>query len=532
MRLVSQRRICLIFILCFALGALFGYRPAIGEDSRASLPGDVSQKDTGQFGKLANKFVIMVGELPIFHSSEQIDRVVGDPWTLSPTTAAKLGLLPPQIRLRLYSAIAERVSTMQLDHAPATATNQAQDIDPVVLTVSSKDAEQIVTSFVRSLPGYFTVDELVDLGVYLVATKTPFFPKGQAGWDKIKTGIANNAILIAIAALAGELATNQGNIGLSGWFLKLENDSLRLGWYGAASSFGIGLKPSFKLGAALTTNGFELLAGLNEKVNPTAKEEKRSFEIQLREHWLAALGKKRGWDVSASARIKYVLEYGNPAEKQDVVSSLDFFARKNKIFDDPLLAFLINAALSSDFYQKASASVSLGFEDEALDLIVALKGSYSFDDSPSSGNRQADYALGFYASGKLGRKTFTARNEMDSSCQRVLETLVVFHSAQPTQSRLLEKLKPIGTLPDRQEQDSALVLELKETEGHIFEIQKQLASDLKDYQKARSAYYQSKGVSPESLSVTDGPLSSADFLEVLAALDFSDATDMDVKMSP
>ncbi|MGK5088773.1 hypothetical protein WDW86_14545 [Bdellovibrionota bacterium FG-2] len=532
MKLSLRRRICLALILSFLLSGLLGYEAAVCANEPEPVSTDSSQqKETSEFGKLAKKFVILVGELPVFHSNEEIDRIVGDPWTLSATTSAKIGLLPPQMRLRLYSAIAERVSMMQMERSDTSRVRESQSTSSVVLSLSSKDAEQMVSRFVNSISGYFSVEELTDLGVFLAA-QTPLFPKEASGWGRLKRGVAENAVLIAIAALAGELVLNQGDIALSGWFMKLSKDSYRLGWYGSVSNFGIEKNPRLKGGVALTTDGFELLAGANEKVNPIPTEEKHVLEVQLREHWLAALGKQRGWDLSAAARVKYVLEYGNPTEKQAVISSLELFARKNKVFDDPLVAFLLNTSFSTDFFRRASGSLSVGLEDQRRDLILAIRASFSEDKLANSSSEANHYSLGLYASGRLGRSQSRLWGQMVSKSQDVLNTLALVHLIVPKRDDILDRLNTIGTREEKFKDDICLISKLEEVEKQLFEIQTQLASDLKEYQHSRTEYFQEKGAPSESLRITDGPLSSKDFFEVLEALDFSGALNTGANMNP
>jgi hypothetical protein len=307
-----------------AFGWLFGFPqkpkhsnegPVLTQPDPGGAPARGSYPYDGDFFR---RMIITLGGGAIYQPGTEIDRLVGDPWTLSPDTALKLDRLPSRLRLQLYSALSTQNGSLKLD-SPSGASPFNTYQGPQ-LHLDGASTRRFLSEAGSGLGNHFAPEEIIDLAVFYLS-KQPFFPKTTGEWNQAKKRIVNNGAWIATGVLAAGVATNRASISLRGKIIKLPNPNYRIGWYGSVRDFGYSFQPSLRGGLQLNTPLFETSTGIVRHVGAPPGEEKTSFEFFARDRVLSRADSKTDRvDIGVYTNVRYLWDHGNPEEKRKITT--------------------------------------------------------------------------------------------------------------------------------------------------------------------------------------------------------------------
>lgn len=244
----------------------------------AQLPTSRLQNDFGDLMRYMSELATQIGNasrgqmlsflnrVELFNVETEIDRLVGNPWQLSDSTAYKLSLAPMHLA---YPVFDQQVA--QMTRLDDIRTRRIQDltVDSLgLITVnldildSAPDGGQLASSVLR----YLNAREFVDFGVFLLAQQ-PFFPQTDDGWGAWKHQLATHQGMLALSVAGLGALVEAGAISNSGTISRCKGDGCRIGWYGSASRIGYHLQPVLRGGVTTTLPWMELSAGLLDQVS-------------------------------------------------------------------------------------------------------------------------------------------------------------------------------------------------------------------------------------------------------------------------
>ncbi|HEY3450127.1 MAG TPA: hypothetical protein VGK67_27485 [Myxococcales bacterium] len=351
----------------------------VGQEVRAEVLGQNSptSADVYDYGNLTRSFMIYVLGKPFLFSEEDVDRIIGDPWHMSESTRIKLDALPPRMRLKLYSVLADRADRIYLRGVTRLGQVAPGDFRNVAVDLDFDTANRAIDAIGKSIDGYFRIEELIDLTVYGLS-KYEFFPKTQERWNELKLQLPKYDLALGIIALASLAMVDEGNLDMGGWLLKTPSDSFRFGWYASARKFGFKWHPRITLGIQGATPGFDTSLGWTEYFNPVKAQhpwetnDSRSIEWTVREHLFTRWTQEHNWETSGMATLKYVWISVAPNFNQTFRGEVAFYARRPAIVETPQVDFLLEGTLASDFRHQHFSDLSVGFELPVQSIAGAL----------------------------------------------------------------------------------------------------------------------------------------------------------------
>jgi hypothetical protein len=472
---------------------------------------------TDPVSDLIRRMLITIGGSTLNNPGAIIDRIVGDPWALNPSTAEKLERFDARLHLQMDSAVAANPSPILSATAmpPVAGMQDNHGLPPML--VNAKAAGPVFTDAANRMTNYFTPEELIDLGVYYLS-KQPFFPKTQAGWDAAKSDIISNAVPIALAVLAVGAASNQGTVSVDGKIFKVKDSDFKMGWYSSVRNLGISLMPALRGGLSAQNGKYESTAGLVYDVNPGPGLERAGVELSMREHVLRSLVAPSGWDIGFFTGGHYSLLNGNVVEQGKFRQEFDFYAKKDHFADTPTLEALGSASFSTDFKTQTSTKVNIGFDDLRYDLAGGFSFARSTDTENAIGN---SYNVGIFFGGSFDNKTEIAKSRMEQDKHRVENRLAAANRAIDLQEKLEDTLRLLQTsgVPD-QIRENELNRELLRQKDAVKVAKSDLAAEFRDYLQFRTQYYVLAGNVKSRNQITDnfGPLEPETMDEVRSVL--------------
>ncbi len=447
-------------------------------------------------GDFFERALVMLEGASWILSDEEIDRMVGDPWTMKPVTAAKFNVLPSTVRMALLSGIVDRFQNIDLVASGGADAVFSQA--PAVLVMNQDASRTLINSMLSTLTGHFNAEELVDLGVYLLS-KFSFFPKTMAEWNQAKRHFVQYDLWLGLAAILGTmLATNNGTLTVSGWLVKLGKgkEPFRLGFYTSVKHVGAKMHQTASYGMKLSFAGFYGRALVVDR--PVTEMEKKTVEFSLSKYWIRVPGKTNGWEFAASVLGKYLWEHGDPKREGDFILRASGFARKMGLFDDPYLALLMSADFQTNFKEEHSVLVSTGIEDNSSGIAALVRGGVAVD---REGTRVGH--LGVTVGGPFEPRGRFIDRRMVSCAGRLKETV---RSAQRKEKLIwetLEKMLHFGTGAYTENEERNLVYELQVRERALKKANESLKRALDSYLVSRNEYYRISGRDPQTLTMRD-----------------------------
>ncbi len=354
------------------------------------------------------QLIITVGNGPLYHPSREIDRIVGSPWTLNPTTAEKFARLPANLQMQFNSALSRN---------PRTLIQQPNE----ALQIS--DALSTFNDFAGRASSFFSPEEWIDLAVFYLSRQSFFPPSSdQTGWQKIKKLISDNIVYIGAGILAGAALSNQMSLGVSESPLKWSGpkgrEQNKAGWYASFRDFGIKLQPTLRTGVSLNSPELDLSLGGVYKINPSPGTEHFDIEFFAREHAVASVTKPHGWDVGVSSSGKLKVDTPQPGRGRFNVG-LDAYAVRIDSNASSPWRLMTSTSFATDFVSQTQTRLNVGVQDLENDINVGL----SFQDltdtlQPITGNQ---LQVGMFLNGTFESRSGSAATQMRIGAQNVRE---------------------------------------------------------------------------------------------------------------
>jgi hypothetical protein len=484
---------------------------------------DVSAITPGAPGSAANNFaqraIISLGGGPILNLGPEIDRIVGDPWTLNDSTAKKLDTLPSNIRLQIESILAQNPRRLQAADAPIEQSSEPAAFGSTPsFTMSPKQTAAMLNEVTGRLGNYFTSDELLDLGVYYLS-KQPFFPKTRSDWDRVKNQLGREGIILAVAAIAAEMASNSASVSFGGKLVKLKGDAFKIGWYGSVRDFGFSMKPSLRAGVNVNTPYFEASVGGVEHVNAAANAEQTGLELFVKEHVIQQLLKPTGWDAGLYATAHTYLVDGNPKQEGTTTMTLAGYAKNDHFLPStfPMNGVLASGSFSTDFVGLSTAKLDVGVVAPRYDFAAGLSAALteSREQPGASGVN-----IGVFFGGSLESRLELARGAMNTDGERLRTRLSSSQRLRREVERLEARLQLVGAdiLTPHEEAETRYDY-LQATHRHA-EAQRDLGTVFREYLESRNKFYVLDGKpSRNQIDDGDGPVEPETMADIRAELD-------------
>lgn len=343
------------------LGALF--EPLFDRLLSLSLS-DVPGLD--DFGDLGERFGVYLAGKPWRISERKIDRMVGEPRDLEPTTAASLDSLGPMVWMELGSSFAHRLDAFEADWGVAPPDALPGPVRGPSFGLDEETAALAMGGALDRMQGYFRADELVDLGVFTLSEVTTL-PSTPTQWRAVRRAISGSDTWIALGSVLALAAEDQGFVSASGWLVRAGGDRVRFGWYGGARDLGFAWHPRWRAGMKVASPGLDVSAGVLQNVDATGPTEGLALEVGAREHLLSMVGRSRGWDVAASAGGRFVLEHAEAAEEGRILGEARLFGRRRDFL--PHYDLLLDGAYRRELGEPDVYQASLGFSHPSSGLI-------------------------------------------------------------------------------------------------------------------------------------------------------------------
>lgn len=390
-------------------------------------PGDL----TGLVRDSLNRVLFVFTGRP-FDTIIELDRAVGDPASLQPSTANKLNALPPWLWLRICGWLAQNTTTLE-----PLASGASQDLsgDPApswVIRVGASEAEAFAADLGDALLGRFEPEELLDLGLF-VLFRTGII-QSQSTWDRVKRTISRWDIWLGLAVLAAQAGLDSGVYQFSGRIVRLPSadGSLRLSWYGGIRDFGISLNPQLRGGLSVGNLSYQVSGGVLGRPNAQGDQEFLAIEAALRANWVAELSHPIGWGTSVSANARYVAIAG-PNGREGLVSDATFYWRRPGLFGQNGPTLMGDVSGTTDFRDSHQGRASVGLESIDQRATAVLHASGERNDLTG----EAAWRLGLYGT-YVDHNRLTQRRERLRLIGSLMESRV---AAVHAQARELENLR-------------------------------------------------------------------------------------------
>jgi hypothetical protein len=393
----------------------------------AHAPGDL----TGLLRDSLNRVLFVFTGRP-FDSIAELDRAVGDPATLQPSTASKLNALPPWLWLRICGWLAQNATTLE---PLASGSSLGPTADPApswVIRVGASEAETFATDLGDALLGRFEPEELLDLGVFALSRSGII--QSQSTWDRVKRTISRWDIWLGVAVLAAQAGLDSGVYQFSGRIIRLPSadGNLRLAWYGGVRDFGISLNPQLRGGLSVGNLSYQVSGGVLGRPNAQGDQEFLAVEAALRANWVAELSHPVGWGTSILANARYVAIAG-PTGREGLVSDATFYWRRPGLFGQSGPTLMGEVSGTSNFRDSHQGRASVGLESTDQRVTAVVHGSGERNDLTG----EAAWRVGLYGT-YVDHSRLTQRRERLRLLGSLMESRV---AAVQAQGREIEGLR-------------------------------------------------------------------------------------------
>lgn len=362
------------------------------------------------FGELEDRFSILAAGHLLLRNAVNIDKIVGDPWTLEPDTISRLErVLPEQIKLQFTRMLAE--SSANFYFVPQEQMNTAPREPHPSISLQNPESlyDQLKNSRKFLLSGTFRDENYIDLGVFILS-KAPFFPgkNDHEGWNSWKNKIVAFDVYILGAVVVAELLLNKGHLGVAGWIFKGPNDRYRIGWYGSISNAGFSSDPNASLGAKVRFPYAEISAGARGNL---AQGEKLSIETRLSKDVISRFANPKEWEFRVSAAARYVLIHSDIAKDFLVVDG-HVFAKKYDFLGVKGVHLSFGSNASVNTAEADTNSFSMLLEDQYTGSILTLAATHD-----------KEWKIGGFWGGSFESRFEYTKNHVKTSARRVLDDL-------------------------------------------------------------------------------------------------------------
>jgi hypothetical protein len=352
----------------------------------AQLPTSRLQNDFGDLMRYMSELATQIGSasrgqvlsflnrVELFNVETEIDRLVGNPWQLSDSTAYKLSLAPMHLA---YPVFDQQVA--QMTRLDDIRTRRIQDltVDSLGLIAvnldildSAPSGGQIAGSVLR----YLNAREFVDFGVFLLAQQ-PFFPQTDDGWGSWKHQLATHQGMLALSVAGLGALVEAGAVSNSGTISRCTGGNCRIGWYGSASHIGYHLQPVLRGGVTTTLPWLELSAGLLDQVQAPAGSASNVFEVAVRESWLNRQMVSSGWNSFLEAAVRRVLTDTGGYQGEQFTARGGAFVKRERPFRLRYIVFRGSTEVESDMSGSLRYAVGLGIDYTRTGLTTVLQSS-------------------------------------------------------------------------------------------------------------------------------------------------------------
>lgn len=352
----------------------------------AQLPTARLENDFGDLMRYMSELATQIGNasrgqvlsflnrVELFNIENEIDRLVGNPWQLSDSTAYKLSLAPMHLA---YPVFDQQVA--QMTRLDDIRTRRIQDltVDSLgLITVnldildSAPSGGQLASSVLR----YLNAREFVDLGVFLLAQQ-PFFPRTDEGWGSWKHQLATHQGMLALSVAGLGALVEAGAVSNSGTISRCKGNGCRIGWYGSASRIGYHLQPVLRGGVTTTLPWLEVSAGLLDHVRAPSSRASNVFEVAVRESWLNRQMVSSGWNSFLEAAMRRVLTAPDGYQGERFTARGGAFVKRERPFRLRHIVFRGSTEVESDMSGSLRYAVGLGIDYTKTGLTTVLQSS-------------------------------------------------------------------------------------------------------------------------------------------------------------
>jgi len=328
-----------------------------------------------------NGIVTLFENVEMLNLEPEIDRLVGEPWSLNDATTYKLSLLPYRIRYPIYQQLIGQMTRQDQLRSRRIYRVTATGVDDIALRLDllSRDnptddlaSTRFSSNVQSSLLNHFSVREMLDLGFFVLAQQ-PYFPDNEAEWMQMKQQIASASLAVATTVVVAGAMVNAGAFGQSGKIVASADATKQLGWYGAFSRLGADLRPKLRAGFTGRLPGIELSAGLSEQVNPTETERTRALDLAVREGWLGEMVLQDGWDLYLEGALRRALASESRYEGEQSTVRGGLFLKRDVLPTYTNLAFRSLAEVESDLETETRFATGVGFQHRVTGLSAVIQ---------------------------------------------------------------------------------------------------------------------------------------------------------------
>lgn len=504
---------------------LSGDRPA-----RAQAVSNRLENDFGDLMRLMVEFATQVGgksrgqaisllnQIELFNVEAEIDRMVGNPWELSDSTAYKLKLAPLHVAYPVYDQMVAQMTRLDDIRSRRIQNLTVDSVGLITVNLDILNGEQSGSELANSLVHYFDAREFLDLGVFLLSQQ-PFFPETQDEWDASKHRIAQHRGSLALGAAGLGALFELGALSDSGNLTRCASGGCKLGWYGSFSHLGYHLQPSLRGGLTAEFPWIELAAGLLEQVRPSPDGAGSVLEMAVRESWLNRYTSVSGWNSFGEAAVRRVISSEPQYQRELFTARGGFFLKREHPFRWRRITFRSSIEAESNVTGSLRYALGLGIDCSKPRLSAVFQSSrtdISYDTGTVRETRAGLFLAGTVESpdeyfveamnvnARLARETWNRLLESEKRRQVVESEMRVLAAAQTPAYRMARVFE-------------ALRASTAESEIH----RARLATALADYLESRRTAYSLKQWqrSPDGLhGPLDGELLEAAETAVLARL--------------
>jgi hypothetical protein len=329
-----------------------------------SVLGNVSERTQ-------NGIVNLLENVELFDLEPEIDRLVGRPWDLHDSTTYKLGLLPYNVSFPIYQQVVRQMTRQDSLRSQRIHRVSVDQVNVIALRLDLLSDENLSRNVQISLLTQFDIRELVDLGVFGLSQQA-FFPEGDEGWFRLRRRMADGSWALAATAVTAGALLNAGAFSQSGTIKRWGQD-LRVGWYGGFRRLGFTLTPQVRGGVTAAMPGFEVAAGVAERISPGALDARRWLEFAAREGWLNRLTEAQGWDVFFEAAARTVLANKTLYEGELTTGRAGFFFKRDHLPFGANVGLRGSAEVESDLVAEVRYAIGLGLQHEASGLSTIIQ---------------------------------------------------------------------------------------------------------------------------------------------------------------
>jgi hypothetical protein len=429
-------------------------QPDFARGGESGAPGDEGDLDLERIAEAVADLLFTLADgasdkvfdfletVELFDFENEIDRLVGDPRSLSDSTAYKLSLLPFHIRFPIYQQVVGQMTRQDDLRSRRIHTVTPDAVNVIALRISTLADEDVRDEVRTSLLKHFSAREVVDLGFYVLAQQR-FFPETEEGWVGLKRRIAAAGPAVAAAALTAGAAFDVAALNRSGTIKRFFDGRLRLGWYAGIRKLGFRFHPQLRAGLTAHLPRLELAAGLSQRIRPSLFDPPRSFELAARESWLNQLVLGSGWETFVEGAFRYVLKSSTAFLGESMSGRAGFFARRDEIPGYKEFGLRFSAETESDFRNQVRFAVGLGVQHAPTGIATMLQSSRSA--VPRAPLSAIDMSSGVFVAGTVESPTQLFVDSMMTQARLVSDEWEVIHWLDRRRTQAEQKLRLFGT---------------------------------------------------------------------------------------